>query len=127
MLPGTSPPRGGPRASILALAAALCLATVACESRFPVCKTNEDCKSKASADPSGKSAKNLVCFDLRCVECRYDADCGDGMTCSRNKSQCEPLGGPSPKYGEPVPDPTTEIGPPPSPSASASAAPATKP
>lgn len=106
---------------ILILGAALLgLLATGCESRFPVCKTDDDCKAKASADPS---AKALVCYDLRCVECRYDSDCGEGKTCARNKGQCESLGGPTPKYGEPVPDPTTELPPLPS----ASAAPGKKP
>lgn len=100
---------------LIVAGALLGVLSAGCESRFPVCKTDDDCKAKASADPSSKA---LVCYDLRCVECRYDSDCGDGKTCARNKGQCESLGGPTPKYGEPVPDPTTEL---PAPSSSAPA------
>jgi Cys-rich repeat protein len=106
--------------ALLGITLALSVAALGCESRFPVCKTDDDCKAKASADPS---AKSLLCYDLRCVQCRNDSDCGDGQVCARNKGECESIGGPVPKYGEPVPDPTTELPPEPS----ASAAPATSP
>lgn len=82
--------------------ALLSLLTVAsCElSRFPICKTNDDCK--ATKDEPDK--KNLVCFDLRCVECHYDGDCPSGNICTKT-SECRPLGvklePDKPKMGEP--------------------------
>jgi hypothetical protein len=56
------------------------------ESRFPVCKTNDDCKATAE-DPDKKA---LVCFDLRCVECHYDGDCPSGHICTK-ASECRRL------------------------------------
>ena len=100
--------------ALLLLSTLLSLSAVACESRFPVCKTDDDCKASSSADPADKK---LLCYDLRCVECRGDSDCGEGKLCARNKGECEAIGGPTPKYGEPVPDNTSEL--PPLPSASA--------
>lgn len=108
--------------SVVGTLIALSALAIGCESRFPVCKTDDDCKKTASsADPNPKPS---VCYDLRCVECRYDSDCGDGTACDRKTGLCQSIGGPTPKYGEPVPDPTTEL---PPPTSSASAAPAAKP
>lgn len=63
-----------------ALAAALALSGAllgGCgEGRFPVCKSNADCQQR-DAGPNGK-----ICFDLRCVACRYDSDCAPGSVCS---------------------------------------------
>ncbi len=110
--------------SVVGILIALSALAIGCESRFPVCKTDDDCKKTAAS--SDASAKALVCYDLRCVECRYDSDCGDGSACDRKSGTCKSIGGPMPKYGEPVPDPTTET-PAPEPATSASAAPAAKP
>lgn len=76
-----------------AVLAALCLAGGAllasasgCSSaRFPVCQTDDDCKDKGDAK---------LCYDLRCVQCRYDADCGEGRYCERKVAECKTLDGP---------------------------------
>lgn len=48
------------------------------EGRFPVCHTNADCQER----DAGKLGN--VCVNLRCVACRYDADCAAGSICSAN-------------------------------------------
>lgn len=71
---------------MLLAGSAVGLAASCGDSRFPVCSTNDDCK--ASKDDPGK--KNLVCYDLRCVECHHDGDCPSGHICTRN-SECKRL------------------------------------
>jgi hypothetical protein len=44
------------------------------EGRFPVCHTNADCEQRDAGTGN-------VCFSLRCVQCRYDADCAPGSVC----------------------------------------------
>jgi hypothetical protein len=61
-------------------------------SRFPVCNSDEQCKV-AAADAGTHAA---VCFDLKCVECRYDSDCehrGHDLVCNVAKNTCETVGG----------------------------------
>lgn len=66
---------------------ALGLGTFGCHSaRFPVCESDTDC---------AKEKKAKLCYDLRCVECRYDGDCGDGY-CERKTGTCERLDGAAP-------------------------------
>lgn len=81
------------------------------DSRFPVCKTDSDCKESppegASAAPVS-SAPTLrgtakLCFDLRCVECRGDSDCGEGSLCELTSRTCKRIDGPAPKAGGPEP------------------------
>lgn len=63
-----------------------------CDSRFPVCKTDDDCKVKTEGSakpPAGQHDK--LCFDLRCVECRYDSDCKDGEVCETQTRVCRKL------------------------------------
>ena len=75
------------------------------EGRFPVCHSNEECKAP-DGGPSGKT-----CYNLRCVECRYDTDCPAGKVCSSVSSTCDSLGaakGPEPEdkpdaSAEPIP------------------------
>ncbi|MBK6516948.1 MAG: hypothetical protein IPM79_22005 [Polyangiaceae bacterium] len=109
------PPLGAraPKPRLAAVLAALCLvagallgATSGCSStaRFPVCQTDDDCKDKGDSK---------LCYDLRCVQCRYDADCGEGRFCERKVAECKSLDGP--RAGSAAP------------SASASAEPATEP
>lgn len=66
-------------AAVAAAAAGAGSALPACDllggTRFPVCHSNADC-----ADDKGGAG--AVCFNLRCVECRYDVDCPGGKTCS---------------------------------------------
>lgn len=62
------------------------------DGRFPVCKTDADCQT----DDAGTGAK--LCFNLKCVECRYDNDCGAGKACNRSLNTCESiLGTPPPE------------------------------
>ncbi|MFO0619460.1 MAG: hypothetical protein U0414_43130 [Polyangiaceae bacterium] len=76
------------RAAVLLLLALSSLAIAAsCDaSRFPVCKTNDDCKP-AKDEPA---TKTHVCFDFRCVECHYDGDCPKGQICTKT-SECRNL------------------------------------
>lgn len=50
--------------------------------RFPYCEKDDDCKDKGNAK---------LCYDLRCVQCRYDADCGDGRFCERKVGVCHEI------------------------------------
>ncbi len=68
------------------LAAVAALAAAGCEGRFPVCKDNAECAQRDAG--AGKSAG--VCFNLRCVECRYDTDCAAGKHCGGGNT-CEGL------------------------------------
>jgi Cys-rich repeat protein len=86
-----SPRRAVAPATLLVAAAALG-ALGACDSRFPVCKTDGDCKVKV--EPGQKpdpKAHDKLCFDLRCVECRYDSDCKDGEVCATQTRECKKL------------------------------------
>ena len=77
-------------ASILVGFAAIVAASASlggCEaSRLPVCKTNDDCVSDT---PAGQP-KRGVCYNLRCVECRYDTDCKDDKICNA-AGECKAL------------------------------------
>ncbi|NUP11144.1 MAG: hypothetical protein HOW73_34295 [Polyangiaceae bacterium] len=89
----------------LCLGSSLIGAMVGCSpARFPVCDTDEDCKDKGDAK---------LCYDLRCVQCRYDDDCGEGRYCERKTAECKALDGPRAitqpvKTAEPAPEPTPE-------------------
>jgi hypothetical protein len=62
---------------------ALALLGLACsEGRFPVCKSDAECQD---------AGKGNVCFDLRCVECRYDTDCKPGSVCGQAQT-CSSIG-----------------------------------
>lgn len=80
----------------------LLLALLGCDSRFPVCRTEEDC----AVSKLGKH-----CYDLRCVGCRNDTDCEIGQICGGDHT-CESLGGTTPRESatavsvEPTPEPT---------------------
>lgn len=52
--------------------------------RFPVCKSNADCAARDGGADAG------VCFNLKCVECRYDTDCAAGQICSPT-NECQKL------------------------------------
>ena len=74
-------------------AALLSMLSVGCEKgRFPTCETNKDCAER----DGGAGAP--VCYNLKCVQCRYDSDCERG-TCS-SSNECEALVGPT-KRDEP--------------------------
>lgn len=57
------------------------------EGRFPVCKSNDDCAAKLADAGSGPA----ICYNLRCVECRYDTDCATGKICNATLSTCQDL------------------------------------
>jgi len=59
--------------------------------RLPVCKTDADCAPK-----EGEVAAGPICYDLRCVQCRYDDDCEMGHICS-SALACERLSPKPPK------------------------------
>ncbi len=77
---------------MLALAAPFTLAALllpACvdnleDGRFPICKTNEDCSARDGGAETG------ICWNLRCVACRYDTDCAAGAYCGSDNS-CKSL------------------------------------
>lgn len=69
----------------LAAASTTSLLTGCGEGRFPVCHTNADCQER----DAGKLGN--VCVNLRCVACRYDADCAPGSICSNNGT-CDVIG-----------------------------------
>jgi Cys-rich repeat protein len=56
------------------------------EGRFPVCRSNAECEGR----DAGKLGN--ICFDLRCVECRYDIDCPTGQVCGATQS-CSTISG----------------------------------
>lgn len=67
-----------------AAASSTSLLTGCSEGRFPVCHSNADCQER----DAGKLGN--VCVSLRCVACRYDADCAPGSICSANGT-CDAL------------------------------------
>jgi hypothetical protein len=72
--------------ALLSGLALLCVLGAGCEvGRFPICKTNDDCKSEG---------KNHVCYNLKCAECQYDTDCPSGSACNTS-NECKSLGGAS--------------------------------
>lgn len=74
--------RGWWAVAAIALAAAVGAALPACDlgTRFPVCRSSADCAGEGGGSSTGSSG--AVCFNLRCVECRYDVDCPGGKTCN---------------------------------------------
>lgn len=72
----------------LALAALSALGASCGEGRFPVCKSDAECAEKAGDAGTGPK----VCYNLRCVECRYDTDCPVGKACNRNLNECQGIG-----------------------------------
>lgn len=88
--------------SILLAAATLAILTTGCPpSRYASCDSDADCNGR-SAD-----AGKLVCFNLRCVECHYDGDCGDGKHCSGD-NVCESLDSRTPEAPLPPPPKSLE-------------------
>jgi hypothetical protein len=63
-------------AALIGLGAAAALSACDGGHRFPVCKTNADCV------PEEGKTTTPVCWNLKCVECRYDVDCPSGKACS---------------------------------------------
>jgi Cys-rich repeat protein len=70
------------------------------EGRFPVCKTDDDCKARdAGTDVT-------ICWNLKCVECLYDTDCAAGSYCTKDKTcsslSPRPADEPGPKGWDPA-------------------------
>jgi Cys-rich repeat protein len=59
------------------------------EGRFPVCKTNADCSERETGTESP------ICYNLRCVQCRYDTDCKTGNFCDTHQ-ECRAISGAAP-------------------------------
>ncbi|APR76185.1 Hypothetical protein A7982_01532 [Minicystis rosea] len=70
-------------------------------SRYASCQTDADC---AGRDVDGGK---LICYNLRCLECHYDSDCGEGRVCGMNNT-CESLDSRAPEAEGPPPAKTLE-------------------
>lgn len=68
--------------------------------RYASCQTDDDCSGRQDG---GK----LVCYNLRCVECHYDSDCGDGKHCG-TANTCESLDSRTPEAEAPPPPKSLE-------------------
>lgn len=71
---------------LFALALFTLFAASCSEGRFPVCKTNDECVARLEGGDGPK-----VCYNLRCVECRYDTDCPTGKVCNSNLAVCKDI------------------------------------
>jgi hypothetical protein len=65
--------------------------------RVTSCEKDEECPVKDGG--------RMVCYNRRCVECHYDADCAEGMICG-GQNTCEALSSRE-KEPEPPPPPTS--------------------
>ena len=65
--------------------------------RVTSCEKDDDC-------PTIDGGK-MTCYNRRCVQCHYDADCPEGMICG-GQNTCESLGSHE-KEPEPLPPPTS--------------------
>jgi peptidoglycan-associated lipoprotein len=76
-LPPTAPWRS-PWAAAFALALALGAGAPGCNSdpAYPLCQNDRHCQ---------RNGRRELCVNGRCQQCRANADCGDGMTCLRNR------------------------------------------
>lgn len=72
--------------ALFALAMTALFAASCSEGRFPVCKTNDECIARLEGGDGPK-----VCYNLRCVECRYDTDCPTGKVCNSNLAICKDI------------------------------------
>ena len=87
---------------LLGAALALALLATGCPpSRYASFQKDEDCGDR------GADAGKLVCNNLRCVECHYDADCSDGKHCNANHV-CESLDQRVPEAADAEPPKTLE-------------------
>lgn len=70
----------------------LALFSSACanDTRFPICKSDAECAARE------ENQGNVLCENLRCVQCRYDNDCPGGSYCDKTRS-CREI---SPKQTE---------------------------
>ena len=69
---------------VLAFAAVAQLTGCNDPGRFPTCKDDAECAARSGGE------KAPHCFDLRCVPCRSDDDCGSGKLCNAAK-ECKGL------------------------------------
>jgi hypothetical protein len=89
------------RTLLAAAAAAIALLSMGCQpGRYASCQSDADCTGRGDA---GK----LVCYNLRCVECHYDADCGDGRVCG-SANTCDSLDSRTPEAAPPPPPKSLE-------------------
>ncbi len=65
--------------------------------RLSPCQNDNECP--------GRDGGHAVCYNLRCVECHYDADCPEGRVCS-GKYTCDSIDSRD-KEPEPEPPPTS--------------------
>ena len=89
-------------AALVSVVALVAPALSACDSftaKFAACSADTDCPP-----PDGGK---LVCYNLRCVECHYDADCPDGKVCGTHNS-CESLDSRTPEQEASAPPATLE-------------------
>jgi Cys-rich repeat protein len=91
-----SPPRLLLGALAIALAATALLGACDNQTRFPVCNNDTECTARSDGQ------KAPYCFDLRCVACRSDEDCGAGHLCTSAK-ECKPLSGSAPAVSASAP------------------------
>lgn len=87
---------GAVAALTIALSALGCL-----PGRYASCQTDADCADR------GPDAGKLVCYSMRCVECHYDTDCGEGKHCGTG-NVCESLDTRVPEGEAPPPPKTLE-------------------
>ncbi len=76
------------RKALMVGALALLVLQAACaEGKFPffsaACNTDNDCPTKDGG--------HFVCWNLRCVECHYDADCAAGQVCNLARNTCDSI------------------------------------
>src|SRR5277367_4687052 len=85
---------------ILGVFALLVAASTGCPpaGRYASCDNDGQC-------PTLDGGVKLICYNLRCVECRYDDNCPAGSVCS-GKNTCESLDHRE-KEAEPAPPPTS--------------------
>jgi hypothetical protein len=68
-------------AAALAVAGpAIAIACIPGSQRFPICQSNADCAARKEAQEAP------ICFNLKCVACRYDTDCKAGEHCTSGNS-----------------------------------------
>lgn len=84
------------RSLLLGAALSLGLFILGCPpSRYASCQTDADCAGR------GEDAGKLICYNLRCLECHYDSDCGEGKFCS-TANTCDSVDSRTPE-AEPLP------------------------
>jgi hypothetical protein len=74
------------KALMLSALAFLSLTTGCPEGRFPFsssCATDNDCPARDGG--------HSVCWNLRCVDCHYDADCSEGQVCNTSRHTCDSI------------------------------------